>query len=88
MFLLDIHFSRKVSPKLVFWTGNAPDIRDIDIGKVCNSLTAKHTEAILGWHSFTGCDQTSSPLPHESNVHQKPMKNKVNAEKNPEKTAN
>ena len=59
MFLLAIHFFRKLSPKLVFRTGNAPDIRDIDIGKVCNSLSAKHTEDILGWHSFTGCDQTA-----------------------------
>ena len=48
MFLLAIHFFRKLSPKLVFRTGNAPDIRDIDIGKVCNSLSAKHTEDILG----------------------------------------
>ena len=59
MFLLAIHFNRKLSLKLVFRTGNAPDIRDIDIGKFCNSLSAKHTEAILGLHSFTGCDQTT-----------------------------
>ena len=57
VFLLAIHFYQKLSPKLVFRTRNAPDIRDIDIGKACNSLSAKHTEAILGWHSFTGCDQ-------------------------------
>ena len=31
----------------------------MDIGKACNSLSAKHTEAILGWHSCTGCDQTA-----------------------------
>ena len=57
VFLLAIHFYRKFSPKLVFRTGNASNIRDIDIGKVCNSLSGKHTEVILGWHSFTGCDQ-------------------------------
>ena len=39
--------------------GNAPDICDIDIGKVCNSLSVKRTEAILGWHSFTVCDPTA-----------------------------
>ena len=48
MLLLAIHFYRKLSPKLVFRTGNAPDIRDIDIGEVSNSLSAKHTEDILG----------------------------------------
>ena len=59
MFLLALYFCQKLSPKLVFQTGNAPDIRDIDIGKVCNSLSAKRTEAILGWHSFTVCDPTA-----------------------------
>ena len=59
MFLLAIHFYRKLSPKLLFRTGNALDIRDVDIGKVCNPLSAKLTEAILGLHSFTGCDQTA-----------------------------
>ena len=57
--LLAIHFYQKLSPKLVFGTGNAPDICDIDIGKVCNSSSAKHTEPILGLHSFAGCDQTA-----------------------------
>ena len=59
MFLLALYCYQKLSPKLVFQTGNAPDIRDIDIGKVCNSLSAKRTEAILGWHSFTVCDPTA-----------------------------
>ena len=59
VFLLAIHFYQKLSPKLVVRTGNAPDIRDIDIGKVCNSLSAKHTETVLRLHSFTGCDQTA-----------------------------
>ena len=59
VFLLAIHFYLKFSPKLVIRMGNAPDIFDVDIGKVCNSLSAKNTEAILGWHSFTGCDQTA-----------------------------
>ena len=53
MFLLAIHFYRKLSPKLVFRTRNAPDIRDIDTGKVCTSLGAKHTEAILGLHFYS-----------------------------------
>ena len=60
MFLLAIHFYQKLSLKLVFRTGNAPDIPDTDFGKVCiqtcihncvcihNSLSAKHSEAILG----------------------------------------
>ena len=59
MFLLALYFCQKLSPKLVFQTGNAPDIRDVDIGKVCNSLSVKRTEAILGWHSFTVCDPTA-----------------------------
>ena len=59
MFLLALYFYQKLSPKLVFQTGNAPDIRDTDIGKVCNSLSAKRTEAILGWHSFTVRDPTA-----------------------------
>ena len=59
VFLLAIHFDRKLSSKLVFWMENAPNIHDTDIGKVYISLSAKHTEAILGWHSFTVCDQTS-----------------------------
>ena len=58
VFLLAIHFYRKLPPKLVFQTGNAPDIHEINIGKVYNSLSVKHTEAILEWHSFAGCDQT------------------------------
>ena len=59
VFLLAIHLYQKLSPKLVIRTGNAPDIRDIDFGKVYNSLSAKRSEGILGWHSFTGCDQTA-----------------------------
>ena len=59
VFLLAIHFYRKLCPKLIYLTGNPPNSRDIDIGKVCNSLSANHTETILGWHSFTGCDQTA-----------------------------
>ena len=54
MFLLAIHFYRKLSPKLVPRTGNVPDIRVIDIGKVCNSLSAKHAEATLGLYSLQG----------------------------------
>ena len=60
--LLTIQFYRKLSPKIVFRTGNPPDICDIDTGKVCNSLSAKHTETILGWHLFTGHDQTAQIL--------------------------
>ena len=59
VFLLAIYIYRKLSPKLVFRTGNARDIRDIDTGKVCNSLSANYTVATLGWHSVTGCDQTA-----------------------------
>ena len=74
VFLFTIHFYRKLSPKLVFWTGNAPDIRDIDIGKICNFLSAKHTEAILGLHSFTRCDQTAQFYSKSKNYFYKTFK--------------
>ena len=48
VFLLANYIYRKLSPKLVLRTGNARDIRDIDTGKVCNSLSANYTVAILG----------------------------------------
>ena len=52
-------------PQVNFWwicnilDGRFPDLRVIDIEKVCNSLSAKHTETILGWHLFTECDETA-----------------------------
>ena len=61
VFLIAIHFYRKwiFSEFLIFWTEGVPDLRVIDIEKVCNSLSAKHTETILGWHLFTECDETA-----------------------------
>ena len=59
VFLLAIYIYQKLSPKLVFRTGNARDVRDIDTGKVCNSLSANYTVAILGSPSVTGREQTA-----------------------------
>ena len=56
VFLVVIQFYQKLSPKLLFWMRSAPDICGIGFGEVSNFLSAKHFEAILGWHSFTRCE--------------------------------
>ena len=37
------------------WSNN---LREIDIGAAYEALDPKHSSAILGFHAFTGCDQT------------------------------
>ena len=58
VFILLIHFYPHLCPATTFWTGKAPNIRDIDICKIYESLGPKHADAILAFHTFTGCDQT------------------------------
>ena len=44
--------------KDILKTGSGDNLREIDIGAAYEALDPKHSSANLGFHVFTGCDQT------------------------------
>ena len=58
--LLLLIFIYKSQPtRTVFRTGRGSNLRDIDIGSAFEALGEEKSAAILGFHRFTGCDQTA-----------------------------
>ena len=58
VFLLLIHFNTQLCVKTIFKTGRGKDIREVDVRKAYESITASHASGIKGFHVFTGCDLT------------------------------
>lgn len=58
VFLLSINFYESLPNVTMFWTGRGDNLRCIDIGKCYESLGSQRASAMLGFHTFTGCDQT------------------------------
>ena len=50
-------FYQELYTRTIFRTGNR--IRDINIGLVYEMLGEEKSKALLGFHCFTGCDQTA-----------------------------
>ena len=59
VFLLLVHFYPSLCPMTVFRTGTGNQRRDISIRDAYEALGAKKSAAVLGLHSFSGCDQTA-----------------------------
>ena len=53
--LLLIHYYQQLPTSTIF--NNGRDV--VDIGRAFESLGTQLSQAILGFHAFTGCDQTS-----------------------------
>ena len=58
VFLLFISMYPRLCKDIIFKTGSGDNLREIDIGAAYEALDPKHSSAILGFHAFTGCDQT------------------------------
>ncbi|XP_057300399.1 uncharacterized protein LOC130631667 [Hydractinia symbiolongicarpus] len=58
VFLLLIYYYEMLPINTIFRTGRVSTLRDIDIRNCFEALGAVHAKAILGFHTFTGCDQT------------------------------
>ena len=56
--LLLINFYRSLPIVTKFWTGRGDNLRHIDIGRCYEALGPQRASAMLGFHTFTGCDQT------------------------------
>lgn len=59
VFLLLLAFAVKISSPLFFDTGTGNNRRLLDITDLSNKLPEDMCSALLGFHSFTGCDTTS-----------------------------
>ena len=59
VFLLLIHYYNELPTRTKFITGKVNARRSIDIGKAFEALRSEKRAALLGFHAFTGCDQTS-----------------------------
>ena len=59
VFLLLIHYYNGLPTRTKFITGKVNARRSIDIGKAFEALRSEKRAALLGFHAFTGCDQTS-----------------------------
>ena len=57
--LLLIFFYQELCTHTIFRTGSGNRIRDINIGLVYEMLGEEKCKALLGFHCFTGCDQTA-----------------------------
>ena len=55
--LLLIYFYKDLCNQTRFLTGWEKNIREIDVGKAYEALGPKNAETILGFHTFSGCDQ-------------------------------
>ena len=58
VFLLLIHYAESLPQVTNFRTGREQDFRDININKCYEAIGTKLANSILGFHTFTGCDQT------------------------------
>ena len=59
VFLLLIFFYKDLCNHTTFRKGRGSSERDIDIGATYEALAEHRCKALLGFHSFTGCDQTA-----------------------------
>ena len=57
IFLLLIHFYEQLCSSTVFRTGRVMDERDINFGECYEAIGPDKAKTILGFYSFTGCDQ-------------------------------
>ncbi|CAB4017001.1 Hypothetical predicted protein [Paramuricea clavata] len=60
VFVLLLHFSLTIPAKLYFLTGVKDRTRILDMEYIVQQLGAEKCKALIGFHSFTGCDSTSS----------------------------
>ena len=58
VFLLLLHYYESLPQITTFRTGRGNDKRDISIKNCVEAIGSDHAKAILGFHVFTGCDQT------------------------------
>ena len=47
-----------MTQSLLFHTGKGKEARKINIASCYEGIGPRHAEALLGFHVFTGCDQT------------------------------
>ena len=57
--LLLIYFHEQLCSSTIFRTGRSNQVRDINIGLAHEALGEERSKALLGFHCFTGCDQTA-----------------------------
>lgn len=60
VFILLLAFASKFETMILFDTGTANSRRLLNISKLSNTLSENFCQALIGFHSFTGCDTTSS----------------------------
>ena len=58
VFLLLIYYYQNLPMATKFRTGKGNALRDINVGSCFESLGPRRSSALLGFHTFTGCDQT------------------------------
>ena len=58
VFLLLVHYYPSIPSATKFKTGKGADIRTIDIGNCYEAIGPLRASSGLGFHTFTGCDQT------------------------------
>lgn len=57
VFLLLVHYNEQLPQATFFRTGKAENVRDISIKLCYKALGPDRARALLGFHTFTGCDQ-------------------------------
>ena len=57
--LLLIHYYEQLCTHTIFQTGRGNQVRNINVGKAHEALGKERSDALLGFHCFTGCDQTA-----------------------------
>ena len=55
--LLLIHHYPQLPQSILFSTGRGENLRNIDIGRCYENIGQEHSDALLGFHTLTGCDQ-------------------------------
>ena len=58
MFLLLLQFCPSFPQLLAFHTRKETDLRKTDIASCYEAVDPSRVKALLGFHTFTGCDQT------------------------------
>ena len=58
VFLLLVHYFPELSLATKFQTGKGDQNRTIDVGTCYEAIGPSRAAAILGFHTFSGCDQT------------------------------
>ena len=59
VFLLLLYFYPRLCNITLFQTGTKRNLRTINVGSAYEAIGTKQATALLGFHSFTGCDFTS-----------------------------